>query len=135
MTPKFSQVRLLVDDFPACFRFYQETLGFPVNFGDENEVYADFDAGGVQLALYRRDLMANDIGIGDKPAVADAQDRTSLTFEVENVDDAARELAGKGIVIVFAPTDRPAWGMRTAHFRDPSGNLLEIFHPIEMMEE
>jgi hypothetical protein len=27
MTPALTHVRLLVDDFPACFRFYRDVLG------------------------------------------------------------------------------------------------------------
>ncbi|WP_343423381.1 hypothetical protein [Candidatus Flexifilum breve] len=25
------------------------------------------------------------------------------------------------------PTNRPDWSMRTVHFRDPDGNLVELF--------
>ena len=42
---RFSQARLLVDDFAAAFRFYRDTLGFTAASGDESSVYASFDTG------------------------------------------------------------------------------------------
>ena len=41
---KFSQVRLLVDDPSAAFRFFRDELGLAPTFGEEAEVYASFDA-------------------------------------------------------------------------------------------
>ena len=67
-------VRLLVSDFPACFRFYQDTLGLTPRFNLE-DVYAEFDISGQTLALYHRNLMAEAVGAAAKPALADAQDR------------------------------------------------------------
>src|SRR5580704_1838848 len=84
--------RLLVADFRAMFLFYRDVLGFQATFGDENDVYADFDTGSVTLALFRRDLMAEAVGTADKPAVAESQDRVAFIFSVENVDTAYSEL-------------------------------------------
>lgn len=51
-------IRLLVDDFPACFRFYRDIIGLTPRFGSEDDVYTEFSAGDHVVALYRRDLMA-----------------------------------------------------------------------------
>lgn len=40
---KLKFVRLLVDDFPACFRFYRDVMRFTPTFGDEHDGYADFE--------------------------------------------------------------------------------------------
>jgi hypothetical protein len=32
---------------------------------------------------------------------------------------------------VGAPQDRPEWGIRVAHVRDPDGTLVEVNEPIE----
>ena len=122
--------RLLVADFRATFLFYRDVLGFKPTFGDENDVYADFDTGSSSLALFRRDLMAETVGTTDKPANADCQDRVAFIFHAENVDAACEELKAKGIALITEPQDRPIWGIRTAHFRDPDGNLLEIYSPL-----
>jgi predicted enzyme related to lactoylglutathione lyase len=60
------------------------------------------------------------------------EDRVLISIQVANVDDAVRDLQAKGVQIVQAATDRPQWALRTAHFRDPDSNLIEINHDIPM---
>src|SRR5258708_5441795 len=122
--------RLLVADFRASFLFYRDVLGFKPTFGDENDVYADLETGGATLALFRRDLMAEAVGTADKPADADSQDKAAFIFEVENVDATYADLQSKGVTFITEPQDRAQWGIRAAHFRDPDGNLLEIYNPL-----
>lgn len=119
-------IRLLVADFPACFRFYRNVLGFTASFGSEDDVYADFSTGGQTLALYRRGMMAEAVGAASLPPAADAQDRVALVFATDDVDRAAAALRALGVALAAEPQDRPDWMMRTAHFRDPDGNLIEI---------
>jgi catechol 2,3-dioxygenase-like lactoylglutathione lyase family enzyme len=128
---RLTHVRLLVDDFAACFRFYRDVLGFPVLWGDESGDYADFEAGDAKLALYRRGLMAEAVGSAGKPLAADAMDRAAVIFAVDSVDRVCDELRGKGVALETEPENRPTWGVRTAHFRDPDGNLNEINTELE----
>ncbi|MCO6450648.1 MAG: VOC family protein [Caldilineales bacterium] len=127
MNLKFDYVRLLVDDFPACFRFYRDVLGLSPRMGGEDDVYAEFETGGVSLALFRRDFMMAAI---DAKLVERSADTAVLTFSVLNVDAAAQELRKRGATLVARPVDRPDWIIRTAHFRDPDGNLIEINAPL-----
>ncbi len=101
-------------------------LGFRPPFGDENEVYAEFDTGAVTLALFRRDIMAEAVGTAGLPPAAKAQDSVAFIYSVPNVDEAVRELESRGVVFVAPPTDRDERGIRTAHLRDPVGNLIEF---------
>jgi hypothetical protein len=39
---QLTHVRLLVEDFDVCFRFYRDVLGFTVTWGAEGDGYADF---------------------------------------------------------------------------------------------
>jgi len=125
-TLRLTHVRLLVKDFAACFRFYRDVLGFEVLWGEEEGRYADFRAGDAIVALYKRGLMAEAVGEAEKPSEAEAQDRAALIFAVEDVDATYESLKMKGVTFVAEPMDRPDWGIRAAHFRDPDGNLLEI---------
>ncbi len=54
-----------------------------------------------------------------------------LAFRVapQEVDLCAVTLAERGVEIVSPPTDQP-FGHRTLFFRDPDGNVLEIFAEI-----
>ncbi len=54
-----------------------------------------------------------------------------MAFRVapETVAECAAALKAKGIKLVSSLTDQP-WGHRTIFFRDPDGNVLEIFAEI-----
>lgn len=130
MDLRYSYTRLLVSDFSACFRFYRDVLGLTPTFGEDDGTYADFDAGGVTIALFSRQEMADAVGAGSLPSALDSQDRVALIFTVADVDAAAAELASRGAGFVREPHDRPDWGGRVAHFLDPDGTLLELFQSI-----
>ena len=130
---KFSNVRLLVKDYAKCFKFYSEQLGLEPAWGDENSCYASFKvADGIEgFALFASDFMAPAVGNEDKVQPSDCREKSMVSFEVENVDDAYQTLMAKGIRFINQPTDMPDWGMRTVHFRDPEENLIELFTPLE----
>ena len=123
---RFTHTRLLVVDFKACFRFYRDIMGFEVFWGDENGSYADFEAGETDLALFKREAMAQAVSADHLPLRHDSQDDVCLIFAVEDVDRAADDLKRKGVQFVTEPKDYEEWGCRAAHFRDPDGNLIEI---------
>ena len=124
-TLTFTHTRLLVSDYQECFHFYRDVLEFNVGWGDEESNYADFETGEATLALFDRDAMADAVGATEKPSNLHQQDEVALIFRVESVDETCRELQEK-IEFVTEPHDRPDWGIRVAHFRDPDGNLIEI---------
>jgi lactoylglutathione lyase len=129
---KLTFVRLLVDDYPACFRFYRDVMGFPVTFGDEDGGYADFDAGAdVSLALFVRQYQTDQVGA---PAEA-IGDKVAVVFQVDDVDAAVEELRGRGAPVSAEPADRSDWGIRVGYVRDPDGSLIELNQPIPMEEQ
>lgn len=123
-------VRLLVTDYGRALRFYRDVLQFRVTWGDETTGYAAFDTGGSPLAVFGRQAMADAVGAGHLPAAAAAQDTAVLTFAVDDVDAEHERLRSRGVVFLAPPVDRPGWGERTAHFRDPDGNLIELNHSL-----
>ena len=126
----YTYTRLLVRNMGKTFRFYRDVLGLTPKLGGEDDVYAEFETGATTLALFRRSFMAPVVAAQDKPAAPEGQDTVALIFAVDNVDQAYRKLSGKGIAFVTQPEDRPEWGLRTAHFRDPDGALIEIYSPL-----
>ncbi|MBI4495264.1 MAG: VOC family protein [Chloroflexi bacterium] len=128
---RLTHVRLLVSDFDACFRFYRDVLSFEVAWSEEGVAYADFKAGdGSLVALFQRQLMAQAVGVADLPLDAPCQDRVALIFAVDDLDATVDQLRGRGVSFATEPQDRPDWAIRTAHFRDPDGNLLELYSPL-----
>ena len=126
--------RLLVARFAECFRFYEAVLpkliGAHLVRGTEDGPYANWDRGeeGV-LVLFDRGAMAATIGTADLPASAGpAQDAAMLICRVGEVDEALALCLAHGATLVADAVDRPQWGpnLRTAHLRDPDGNLIEL---------
>ncbi len=133
MKIKSINICLLVENFPVCYHFYKDVMGFEPVFGTDADNYAEFDTGKELLALFTRSGMADAIGAENRPANSLMQDRAVLVITVENVDEAVKELIAKGVRLAAPLVDRPTWGARTAHFYDPDGNLIEINHPIPMI--
>ena len=47
----------------------------------------------------------------------------------DEVDQCAEALKAKGVTLESGPTDQP-WAHRTIFFRDPDGNIVEIYADI-----
>lgn len=127
---RFAEVRLLVRDFDACFRFYRDVMRFPVTFGEGDGGYVAFDAGGATLALFPRASMAESIGAGSVADVTGGQDRLVVSLMVDDTDATMRDLQTRGATFVAGPTDQPDWGGRVAHLRDPDGTLIELYQQL-----
>lgn len=121
-----SYIRLLSKDFSRTFNFYKDDVGLEVKLGEEDSDYAEFKTGGTILALYKCKLMNQALGIDMEDCIQECQDKSVVIFNVDSVDDEYRRLQEKGIIFVCPPTDRKEWDVRTAHFRDPDGTVIEI---------
>ena len=132
MTLRLTHLRLFVSDVQACQSFYRDIFGLEVLWEDEDGHYVSFKTGEIVLALNRREALAEALAdkAGPSPFSVKTQDPLGLIFAVDDVDAAYQELTNQGIAFVTEPTDRPQWGIRTAHLRDPDGNLIEINHPL-----
>lgn len=129
---KFNNVRLLVKDYRKCFEFYTEKLGFEPLWDIENCYGAFKVADGIEgLAIFTSDYMAPVVGNADKEQPVGCREKSMVSFEVENVDDAFNALRAKGVAFVNEPLDMPGWGMRVVHLRDPEENLIELFTPLK----
>jgi lactoylglutathione lyase len=115
---------ILVRDWSAMRRFYEEVLGFPL-LRELSQSWIEYQVGGNTLALTRPGRLASDQPT--PPGSASLQ----LAFKVprDDVDRCAAELTDKGIALLEPPTDQP-FGHRTLFFRDPDGNLLEVYAEI-----
>jgi lactoylglutathione lyase len=123
---KFSNVRLLVGDFPAAVKFWRDIMKLPMTFSDETMSYAYFDTGNAGLELYSRDGFAAALGEAT-PAPTPAGHQTVIVFRVDDVDATYTDLVSRGATAVASPQDRPMWQARTAHLSDPDGHLIEVF--------
>ena len=128
---RFDNVRLLVNRFDETYAFYADVLGLKPTWGKPGENYASFEfPGGGEIAIFRRSLMADAVGTATRPSTRQEQDTAAVILRVDDVDALYARLKGT-VDFASAPTDRTAWGIRAAHFRDPDGNLIEVFSVIK----
>ena len=121
---ELAQVRLLVADFPSCYRFYRDVLGLKPQFEAEQGPYAKLTpVGGVAgVALQDRAQMAQVLG---ELAAEPTGYRSLVVLRVDDLDGYCQEITARGAVLLHGPapmTDR----MRVAHLVDPAGNLIEL---------
>ncbi len=110
-----------VRDMDAMRAFYGRTLRFQL-VRELSANWVEYRIGPNTLALAGRFLFVENQTLG--AGVAAVQ----LAFRVpyEAVDVCAAELTAAGIPLLSPPTDQP-FRHRTLFFRDPDGNLLEIY--------
>jgi catechol 2,3-dioxygenase-like lactoylglutathione lyase family enzyme len=115
-------VILLCEDLARMKAFYHEVLGFPIERDWED--WIEMRAGAVLLTLRRRGRPYDGQIPGDSAGV-------QLAFRVEpqEVDKWHSELLKKQAQIVEPPRDWD-YGHRTLFFKDPEGNILEIYAEI-----
>jgi catechol 2,3-dioxygenase-like lactoylglutathione lyase family enzyme len=116
---------IFVRDMTAMRRFYEEVLCFPLT-RELSPGWIEYQIGGNTLALAR----PNRWTATDAPTPAGSAS-VQLAFKVSpsEVDACADELVCHGVTIVSPPTDQ-SFGHRTLFFRDPDGNLLEVYAEI-----
>ncbi|MBD2533641.1 VOC family protein [Nostoc flagelliforme FACHB-838] len=128
MKLQLTHLRLLVSNYKDSFLFYRDLLKFDVDWGDEDSGYAELNTGYLKLGLFKKDLMAEVVPRIEQPSYIVNRDKIALIFAVDNVDEVYEQVKNQNAIVVTEPQDRPDWGIRTAHFRDPDGNLIEIYN-------
>lgn len=123
MQPRLSLVTLGVADIARARRFYA-ALGFRASSASTDDVVF-FPAGGVVLALFGRQALAEDANVADSaPAFSGVvlAHNVGSEPEVEAVLAEAVRAGGR----LTKPAQRAFWGGYTGCFADPDGHLWEV---------
>jgi catechol 2,3-dioxygenase-like lactoylglutathione lyase family enzyme len=115
---------VFVRDMAAMRRFYEDILCFPL-LRELSPGWIEYKLGDNTLALATPSKTAADVPTPTGSA------SLQLAFKVSapEVDQCADELVRQGVDLLSPPTDQ-VFGHRTLFFRDPDGNLLEVFADI-----
>jgi len=124
MEQRLSLVTLGVSDLGRARAFY-EALGWTTGAEPEDDVIF-FQSGGMIVALWGRDQLAEDSGVSD----AGGWGGVTLAHNVRSPDEvdaviAEAEAAGATIARPGAPT---FWGGYSGVFIDPDGHPWEVAH-------
>lgn len=117
----FASIRIITDDVDRLAAFYETVTGLTAD--RPAPVFAQLSTpGGATLALASPATVAM---LGD--AAAPASNRSVIVeFEVPDVDAEFARLEPHLTDVVLPPSTMP-WGNRSALFRDPDGNLVNLF--------
>ena len=119
----FDYAILLCGKMEETRAFYRDVMGFPVVTDREN--WVSFRVGATLLTLRPRGRWS----VCDNGEAVPGSAAVQLAFRVPPpaVDACHAELVAKGVPILRGPTDLPDWRHRTLFFRDPEGNIVEIY--------
>lgn len=123
MISKMMATVVFVRDLDRCTAFYRDTFKLPYSGSDANS--SMFLLQELPLILLSPTGAADLLGSDPDEFKIDGTPRVVLAAGVEDVDAAYEALKAEGVTFLRPPTDQP-WGLRTAHFADPEGNIWEI---------
>ena len=124
--PRLTAVTLGVVDFHVSLRFY-EALGFERKFRATGDEIAFLDAGGVVLALFRWEALADDATLPTEPR-PQAFRGTTLAWNCASPDEVDEAFA-RALAAGAKPIKHPAktnYGGYCGYFADPDGHTWEI---------
>jgi uncharacterized glyoxalase superfamily protein PhnB len=126
---KFASIRLVTSDIDRLVTFYTKLTG--VAAARPTADFAQLNLPGAALAITtERAIRQFNAGAAEAAANRSA----ILEFQVKNVDGVYQHLDDVKAECVMPPTDQP-WGNRSMLLRDPDGNLVNIFAPIDRIPE
>ena len=134
MRQKLNLITLGVNDFQKSIDFYEKGLGWKKSDASMENL-ALFPLGGIVLALYPRQELADDATI-----VNSQSDFSGLTMSYNaksesEVDTVLKEVESLGATIV-KPAQKVFWGGYSGYFKDLDGHLFEVaYNPFWELDE
>jgi catechol 2,3-dioxygenase-like lactoylglutathione lyase family enzyme len=122
---RLTVVTLGVRDFARSLGFYK-ALGFERKFRQTGDAVAFIDAGGVVLALWHWELLAQDEALPAGPVSAYRGMSLAWNCETDHeVDEAFARAEAAGATILRQPSATDYGGYR-GYFADPDGHVWEV---------
>ncbi|GFG67166.1 glyoxalase [Mycobacterium kubicae] len=121
---KFVSTRIITADVHRLVAFYEMVTEISALWG--NELFAEIPTPVGTLAI-GSDKTVPLFGAGSAQPAANRS--AIVEFIVADVDAEYQRLRGRLAEVVTEPTTMP-WGNRALLFRDPDGNLVNLFTPM-----
>jgi catechol 2,3-dioxygenase-like lactoylglutathione lyase family enzyme len=121
---KFASIRMITDDLDRILDFYERVTGVePTRY---NPVFGELRFPNFTLAVGHSDTTRL---FGEDSAAAGQNRSIIVEFLVDDVEAEYERLQEFVEEWVQEPTTMP-WGNRSILFRDPDGNLVNLFTPV-----
>jgi len=121
---ELAQARIVTDNVEALAGFYAALVGTQVAL---NEYYVEVPAGPASVGFSRRYFTEYREDLPPRPG---HRNDVILDFSTRDVDAQYGRIAAMDVGWVLPPTTQP-WGNRSMIFRDPGGNLVNVFSRTE----
>jgi catechol 2,3-dioxygenase-like lactoylglutathione lyase family enzyme len=126
-------ITLGVRDFEKSKKFYAETLGWKTSRPQDGIAF--FQAGGVALAIYPREKLAEDALISPEGSGFSGITLAYNAQSESEVDEIIRNLRSKDVKIIKEP-QKVFWGGYSSYFADPDNYLWEVaYNPFIPFDE
>jgi catechol 2,3-dioxygenase-like lactoylglutathione lyase family enzyme len=122
--PKLTYACLLTRDIERLAQFYSEILQLEPEW---NGPYAEYSTQPGIFCLWSVDAYADIAGTAALPRSETSS--IMLEFEVDDVDAEFARLRQRSLLAIdfVLPPTTMSWGNRSIYFRDPEGNLINLF--------
>jgi predicted enzyme related to lactoylglutathione lyase len=121
---KFVSTRVITADVKRLVTFYEMVTGVTAVWG--NDLFAEIPTAVGTLAI-GSDKTVPLFGQGSAEPAANRS--AIIEFIADDVDSEYKRLRERLSEVVTEPTTMP-WGNRALLFRDPDGNLVNLFTPV-----
>jgi catechol 2,3-dioxygenase-like lactoylglutathione lyase family enzyme len=116
MLSQIDAIRIFAADFQETKDFYVTCLGFEIGFEGDGVVV--FDLPGTKLIVEQ-------IDISEADAAGMVGRFTGISFAVDDIQKAYKELKAKGVSFESKPV-KEEWGGAMTHFSDPDNNSFTL---------
>lgn len=134
MEARLNIITLGVKDFEKSVAFYEQGLGWPKSSASQDDI-AFFKLGGLVLALYPRESLAEDVTV---PAEGSGFSGITIAYSARSeseVDKVISQVEKLGATILKRP-QKVFWGGYSSYFKDLDGYIFEVaFNPFIPLDE
>ncbi|WP_447767985.1 VOC family protein [Sphingobacterium faecium] len=117
-------IRIITADIKRLVQFFEDVTATTAQWATDD--FAELVTNSFILAIGSTRTLAF---FGEGVAQAATNKSVIIEFLVENVDEDYERIQDLNCEIVQKPTTMP-WGNRSLLFRDPDGNLINLFTPV-----
>jgi uncharacterized glyoxalase superfamily protein PhnB len=118
----------VTDDVQRLAAFYAQLLRTSVAL---NDYYVEIPAGAMSVGFSKRRFTEYREDRASRCGGPEHRNEIILDFLVDDVDAEYERIAALDVDWVMPPTTQP-WGNRSMIFRDPGGNLVNVFSRSEL---